>query len=71
MTTATHDDLMGKLVEHETAITDMGQDIKAINRKIDPIVKSLNSIAWAFKGLLALGAGSAAVVGIIELWRHV
>ncbi|TFH48856.1 MAG: hypothetical protein E4H01_05505 [Lysobacterales bacterium] len=65
----THEELWQKMVEHDDAITEMGESVRAINAKLDPIVKSLRSIALAFKGLLALGAGSAAMVAIIELGK--
>lgn len=62
-----HEELMEKLTEHEDAILSMGQDIKAINGKLDPIVRSLRSIAQGFKALIVLGALSAALVAILEL----
>ena len=62
-----HDDLLKKLTEHEGGLSTMGESIKAIELKLDPIVKGINSIAFAFKGLLVLGSGSAAVAGILVL----
>ncbi len=66
-----HAHLLEKLVENETKIDTLGKDLHGINQKLDPIVTGIGSIAFAFKGLLIIGAGSAAVVGIIELANHI
>lgn len=70
MTGKTHDDLWDKIVEHEAQLLSMVSDIKGIRQDLDPISKAAVSIAWSFKALLIMGAGSAAVVGIIELIDH-
>lgn len=62
-----HADLWEKIVEHEDQLVQMASDIKGIREDLNPIKKGIQSIAWSFKGLLLLGAGSAAIVGIIEL----
>jgi len=65
-----HQALMTKLIEHEDKFVKIGSDLHGINEKLDPISQGIDSIAFAFKSLLWLGAGSAAVVGIIELVDH-
>jgi hypothetical protein len=70
MPDTTHNDLMEKLVEHEGKFIQLNDTVMKIEQKIDPIVTSLRSIAWAFKGLLVLGSGSAAVLGILALMDH-
>ena len=68
---ATHNDLMDKLINHDEAIVSMSDDLDQINAKLDPIMNSLRSIAFAFRGLLVLGSGSAAVLGILALTDYV
>lgn len=68
--TVTHETLLEKLVEHEDAILNLNTSLTSINGKLDPIVRGIGSIAFAFKALLALGAVSAAVVAIIELLKY-
>jgi hypothetical protein len=63
----THKTLFEKLIEHEGKIVKLTDDVHEIRETLKPIARGINSIAWSFKGLLLLGAGSAAVVGIIEL----
>jgi len=65
-----HEQLMAKLIEHEGKFVTMADDIKGIREDLDPIATGVTSLAWTFKGLLIVGAGSAAVVGIIELVNH-
>jgi len=65
-----HDQILSKLVEHDTSIFDITQSIDVLGDKLDPIAHGIASMAFAFKVLLWLGAGSAAVVGIIELVNH-
>jgi hypothetical protein len=65
-----HRQLMKKLVEHESKFVRIADDIKGIREDLDPIATGVTSIAWAFKGLLLIGAGSAAVVGILEMINH-
>ena len=67
----THKTLLEKLIEHEGAITTLASSVTKIERQLHPIAQGIKSIAFAFKGLLALGAGSAAVVGIIKLAEYI
>ena len=62
-----HSQLLAKMIEHESKFITITEHIEIIVEKLDPIARGIASIAFAFKGLLALGAASAAVVGIIEL----
>jgi hypothetical protein len=66
-TPVTHEDLLDRLISHESRLAGLVDAIEAINFKLDPIVQAVRSIAFAFKGLLILGAGAAAVAGILEL----
>lgn len=67
----THSTLYQKLVEHESQISTMSKDIHGINEKLDPIAVGVTSMAFAFRALLWVGAGSAALVGILEFIAHV
>ena len=67
MAKVTHEELLEKIVDHEQGLARMGSAIESINQKLDPIVTGIRSIAFAFKALLVLGAGSAAVTGILVL----
>lgn len=71
MPNKTHDDLWEKIVEHESKLISMGDDIKGIRDDLDPISKAAVSMAWSFKLLLLIGGGSAAVVAILELIDHI
>jgi hypothetical protein len=66
-----HRHLMEKLIANEGDIKLLRTDLHGINCKLDPIVKGIGSIAFAFKGLLLVGAASAAFAGILHLWGHV
>lgn len=66
----THDDLWVKIVDHESKLISMADDIKGIRDDLDPISRAAVSMAWSFKVLLVLGGGSAAVVAILELVDH-
>lgn len=66
----THSKLWEKMVEHEEKFSSIADDIKGIRADLDPIAKGVSSIAWTFKALLVIGAGAAAVVGIIELAKQ-
>ncbi len=66
----THDDLWAKIVDHESKLISMADDIKGIRDDLDPISRAAVSMAWSFKVLLVLGGGSAAVVAILELVDH-
>lgn len=70
MSEVDHKQLMAKLVEHEAKFVQIAGDIKGIRADLDPIATGVTSLAWTFKGLLVLGAGSAAVVGIISLVEY-
>ena len=70
MTEKTHEDIFNKLVEHEDKIVSITDDVRGIKDTLTPIATGVTSMAWAFKVLLAAGAGSAAVVGIIKLWEQ-
>jgi hypothetical protein len=70
LTDVTHGTLLAKLVEHDGSIADLNESVCQINEKLDPISDGIRSIAFAFKALLIIGAGSAAIVGIIELVKH-
>ncbi len=61
----THDILLEKLVEHEEKFVGIADDIKGMREDLDPIASGVKSIAFGFKVLLWLGAGSAAVAGIL------
>lgn len=69
--TVTHEELFAKLVEHEGKITSLTDDVHGIKEALGPISVAVKSIAWSFKALVVVGAGSAAVVGIIEMVDHV
>ena len=62
-----HEQLLAKMIEHEGKFIEITEHIEIIVEKLDPIARGIASIAFAFKGLLYLGAGAAAVVGILEL----
>lgn len=62
-----HAQLLAKLVEHESKFIKLTEQIDMIIEKLEPIARGISSIALAFKALLYIGAGSAAVVGILEL----
>ena len=67
MAKVTHEQLLDKIMEHDEILVQLADTVNKIESKLDPIVKALGSIAFAFKGLLIIGAGSAAVAGILEL----
>lgn len=62
-----HGHIMIKLVEHEDRLVSIVDDLHGINQKLDPIAHGVASMAFFFKVLLVVGAGSAAVVGLLEL----
>jgi hypothetical protein len=66
----THKTLFEKLVEHEGSITLLARSVTQIEKQLHPIARGINSIAFAFKGLLALGAICAAVLGILKLSEY-
>ena len=66
----THAKLFTKLVEHEDKIVKLTDDVHGIKVTLEPIAQGVRSMAWSFKGLLVVGAASAAIVGIIELWER-
>ena len=66
-TKVTHQQLLEKIIEHDDGLIDLAKSIDGINANLAPIVKGIRSIAFAFKSLLALGAGSAAVAAILVL----
>jgi hypothetical protein len=66
-----HKMLFEKLVDHDGKITKMSTDIHGINEKLDPIAQGIQSMAFAFRMLLWVGAVSAPLVGVLELWEHV
>lgn len=63
----THDELLAKLVAHEGKFLAIDKHLAGIREDLDPIATGVKSMAFAFKGLLLLGVGSGAVVGILEL----
>lgn len=70
MTEKSHEDIFNKLVEHEDSIVSITEDVRGIKDTLTPIAAGVTSMAWVFRALLAIGAGSAAVVGIIKLWEQ-
>ena len=63
----THDELLEKLVEHESKFLKIDEHLAGIRDDLDPIASGVKSMAFAFKGLLVVGAGAAAFAGILEL----
>jgi hypothetical protein len=73
-----HEQIMGQLMKHEVRILEgiknlniVQADVAEIKLSVAPMVYAISSSVFAFKTLMYVGAGSAAVVGIIELIEHV
>lgn len=71
MDEVTHNQLMIRMVGVEEKMAEAGKEIEGINQKLDPIIEAVQSIAFAFKLLLYLGAASAAMIGIFEFIEYI
>jgi hypothetical protein len=74
----THEKIMEQLMKHEVRILEgmknlgiVQSDVAEIKLSVAPMVVAISSSVFAFKTLCYIGAGSAAVVGILELIEHV
>jgi hypothetical protein len=73
-----HESIMRQLMKHEIRILEgiknlgiVQADVAEIKVSVAPMVMAISSSVFAFKALCYVGAGSAAVVAVIELSEHI
>jgi hypothetical protein len=73
-----HEQIMDQLLKHETGILQgiknlgiVQADVAEIKMSVAPMVMAISSSVFAFKALCYIGAGSVAVMGIIQLIEYV
>ncbi len=83
-TEITHDHIFDKLIEHESKIIGLAEttqknaglikkvaaDVHIVKEQMTPINDGIRSMVLLFKIAIAVGALSAAFLGIAELWEH-
>lgn len=72
-----HETLYSKQLEHDDQISEIRGDLSkltdvvtVISDELKPISSGITSMVFLFKLLLAMGALSAAFLGMMELWVH-